>query len=100
MPTLLSLKERGYGEDKGIATLVIASSSIDDVLSISVFGVLMASIFSPGGKPTCIALVMQTQRSCYNFKAFFGANTFNLAGYIWGDNLDGTTTFSSQSTVK
>lgn len=52
VPTLLALKEKGYGEDKGISTLVIAASSIDDILSISVFGVLMTSIFTPGGDLT------------------------------------------------
>ena len=50
VPTLLSLKEKGYGEDKGIATLVIAASSIDDILSISVFGVIMSAIFNPGSE--------------------------------------------------
>ncbi|CAH1388389.1 unnamed protein product [Nezara viridula] len=47
IPSLLSLKEKGYGEDKGIATLVIAAASIDDILSISIFGVIMSSIFRP-----------------------------------------------------
>ncbi|CAL4065695.1 unnamed protein product, partial [Meganyctiphanes norvegica] len=40
VPCLLSLSERGYGVDKGIPTLVIAASSVDDVLAISGFGVL------------------------------------------------------------
>lgn len=50
VPTLLSLKERGYGEDKGIATLVIASSSIDDIFSISLFGIFQSLIFNSGGE--------------------------------------------------
>ncbi|KAF6214444.1 hypothetical protein GE061_009187 [Apolygus lucorum] len=48
VPTLISLKERGYGEDKGIATLVIAASAIDDVFSIVAFGVVLKMIFSAG----------------------------------------------------
>ncbi|BES88710.1 Hypothetical protein NTJ_01518 [Nesidiocoris tenuis] len=48
VPTLISLKERGYGEDKGIATLVIAASAIDDVFSIVAFGVVLKMIFTSG----------------------------------------------------
>ncbi|XP_014251823.1 sodium/hydrogen exchanger 9B2-like isoform X2 [Cimex lectularius] len=48
VPTLLNLKERGYGNDKGISTLVIAASSLDDIFSISIFGLLLSSIFSIG----------------------------------------------------
>lgn len=50
VPTLISLKERGYGEDKGIATLVIAASAIDDVFSIVAFGVVLKMIFTSGGR--------------------------------------------------
>ncbi|KAK9510603.1 hypothetical protein O3M35_005349 [Rhynocoris fuscipes] len=46
VPTLLSLKEQGYGEDKGIGTLVLAASSIDDICSISVFGIFFSALFS------------------------------------------------------
>ncbi|XP_071953429.1 sodium/hydrogen exchanger 9B2-like [Antedon mediterranea] len=48
VPTLLSLQDRGYGVTKGIPTLVIAAASCDDVLAISVFGVLLGSAFSTG----------------------------------------------------
>ncbi|XP_046674304.1 sodium/hydrogen exchanger 9B2-like isoform X2 [Homalodisca vitripennis] len=48
VPTLLKLKKEGYGEGKGISTLVIAASSIDDVLAISVFSICISIIFSTG----------------------------------------------------
>ncbi|XP_071453929.1 sodium/hydrogen exchanger 9B2-like isoform X2 [Hetaerina americana] len=48
VPSLLNLKEKGYGEDKGISTLVIAASSIDDIVAISAFGVVLGIIFSEG----------------------------------------------------
>ncbi|XP_054268154.1 sodium/hydrogen exchanger 9B2-like isoform X3 [Macrosteles quadrilineatus] len=48
VPTLLKLKKEGYGESKGISTLVIAASSIDDVLAISVFSICLSIIFSTG----------------------------------------------------
>ncbi|PSN56735.1 Sodium/hydrogen exchanger 9B2 [Blattella germanica] len=48
VPSLLGLQEKGYGEDKGISTLVIAASSIDDIAAISGFGVVLGIIFSQG----------------------------------------------------
>ncbi|XP_025095637.1 sodium/hydrogen exchanger 9B2-like isoform X1 [Pomacea canaliculata] len=48
VPSLLSLSERGYGIDKGIPTLVIAAASLDDVLAITGFGVLLGISFSTG----------------------------------------------------
>ena len=50
VPSLLSLSERGYGLDKGIPTLVIAAASVDDVLAITGFGVLVGITFSSGQK--------------------------------------------------
>ena len=48
VPCLLHLSEMGYGIAKGIPTLVIAASSIDDVLAISGFGVMLGISFSKG----------------------------------------------------
>uniref|UniRef100_A0A8D8SMU6 Sodium/hydrogen exchanger 9B1 n=1 Tax=Cacopsylla melanoneura TaxID=428564 RepID=A0A8D8SMU6_9HEMI len=48
VPTLLELKENGYGNDKSISTLVIAASSVDDIAAISMFGVLLGCLFSEG----------------------------------------------------
>ncbi|RZF34445.1 hypothetical protein LSTR_LSTR016318, partial [Laodelphax striatellus] len=48
VPVLLSLKERGFGEAKGISTLVIAASSIDDIAAISIFGICLGMLFSEG----------------------------------------------------
>lgn len=48
VPCMLALSQKGYGVEKGIPTLVIAASSIDDVLAISGFGVLMGITFAEG----------------------------------------------------
>lgn len=48
VPSLLGLSERGYGLDKGIPTLVIAAASVDDVLAITGFGVVLGITFSTG----------------------------------------------------
>ncbi|CAI6343142.1 unnamed protein product [Macrosiphum euphorbiae] len=47
VPNLLRLKHMGYGEN-GVNTLVIAASSLDDIVSISAFGVLSGIVFSTG----------------------------------------------------
>ncbi|KAF2354193.1 Cation/H+ exchanger [Trinorchestia longiramus] len=48
VPCLLQLSQKGYGVEKGIPTLVIAAASVDDVLAISGFGVLLGMTFSDG----------------------------------------------------
>jgi len=48
VPSLLLLDAQGYGVDKGIPTLVIAASSIDDVIAITGFGVVLGITFSTG----------------------------------------------------
>ena len=48
VPSLLNLSDRGYGLNKGIPTLVIAAASLDDVLAITGFGVMLGIAFSEG----------------------------------------------------
>jgi NhaP-type Na+/H+ or K+/H+ antiporter len=48
VPQLLVLQEKGYGVQQGIPTLVMAASSCDDVLAISLFGVFLGIAFSEG----------------------------------------------------
>ena len=48
VPSMLSLKERGYGLKKGIPTLVIAASSVDSVLALTGFSVILTVNFSTG----------------------------------------------------
>ena len=52
VPCLLSLQQRGLGVNKGVPTLVIAAASIDDVLAISCFTILLGVIFNPSGDLT------------------------------------------------
>jgi NhaP-type Na+/H+ or K+/H+ antiporter len=47
VPILLSHQERGFGVAKGIPTLVIAAASVDDVLAISGFTILLGITFKP-----------------------------------------------------
>ncbi|XP_007951845.1 sodium/hydrogen exchanger 9B1 [Orycteropus afer afer] len=48
VPSMLFLQEHGYGIEKGIPTLLIAASSLDDILAITGFNVCMSIVFSSG----------------------------------------------------
>ena len=40
VPSILKLKQAGFGVDKGIPSTLIAASSFDDILAITIFGIL------------------------------------------------------------
>ncbi|KAF4525946.1 hypothetical protein B566_EDAN000737 [Ephemera danica] len=77
VPALLGLKERGYGEDKGISTLVIAASSIDDIAAISAFGIFLGIIFAEGSLTRQIlqgpleVIIGLTYGLCYGFMLIY-----------------------------
>ena len=48
VPSLLNLQERKYGTKKGIPTLVIAAASVDDILAITGFTIMLSIAFSEG----------------------------------------------------
>ena len=48
IPALLNLQDHGFGTNKGIPSLLIASSTLDGVLTISLFSVLLAIFFTAG----------------------------------------------------
>lgn len=48
VPSLERLKNKGFGEAKGVNTLMLAASSLDDIVSISAVGILSGIIFSTG----------------------------------------------------
>ncbi|XP_023233238.1 sodium/hydrogen exchanger 9B2-like [Centruroides sculpturatus] len=48
VPSMLLLEEKGLGVNKGIPTLVIAAASVDDILAITGFGVVLGITFSTG----------------------------------------------------
>lgn len=58
VPSLLNLSDRGYGLNKGIPTLVIAAASIDDVIAITGFGVVLGIAFSSGKYISDIVLIL------------------------------------------
>jgi solute carrier family 9B (sodium/hydrogen exchanger), member 1/2 len=57
VPLLLALQEQGLGVAKGIPTLIIAASSVDDVLAISVFTITLGITFKPN--TNIVAVVFQ-----------------------------------------
>ena len=48
VPQLLTLQRKGFGVEQGIPTLVMAASSFDDVIAISLFGIFLGIAFSEG----------------------------------------------------
>ena len=49
VPTMISLQEQQLGTDKGIPTIIIAAASIDDVLAITGFSVMIGFVFNSSG---------------------------------------------------
>jgi NhaP-type Na+/H+ or K+/H+ antiporter len=49
VPSLLDLSNRGYGLAKGIPSLVLAATSLDDVISICAFGITSSLVFASEG---------------------------------------------------
>lgn len=45
---MLMLKENGYGVEKGIPTLLVAASSMDDIVAITGFNTFLSIVFSSG----------------------------------------------------
>ncbi|XP_074179034.1 sodium/hydrogen exchanger 9B1 isoform X5 [Rhinolophus sinicus] len=48
VPSMLVLQDNGYGIEKGIPTLLIAASSLDDILAITGFNTCFSIVFSTG----------------------------------------------------
>ena len=55
---LLSLQDRGYGVVKGIPSLVIAAASMDDVLAISCFTILLGITFQQTQSDTNMVMLL------------------------------------------
>ena len=49
IPSLLSLHEKGFGAEAGVATLVVTAASVDVVYGIAGFGVASSLLFVGGG---------------------------------------------------
>ncbi|XP_060663049.1 sodium/hydrogen exchanger 9B2-like [Drosophila nasuta] len=61
VPCLFRLRTKGYGVTKGIPTLVVAVSGVDDAISVAVFGIISTIMFTDRGQlylisqvPVCI----------------------------------------------
>ncbi|KAG1663788.1 Sodium/hydrogen exchanger 9B2 [Nymphon striatum] len=55
VPSMISIQEKGLGCAKGIPTLIIAAASVDDVLAISGFGIVLGITFTEGSLGWTIA---------------------------------------------
>ncbi|XP_064548895.1 sodium/hydrogen exchanger 9B2-like [Drosophila montana] len=57
VPCLFRLRTKGYGVAKGIPTLVVAVSGVDDAISVAIFGIISTIMFSDRGQLYLIAQV-------------------------------------------
>lgn len=48
LPIIMNLRKKKLGIDKGIPTLVLAASSMDDIVAITGFTITLSIIFSEG----------------------------------------------------
>jgi NhaP-type Na+/H+ or K+/H+ antiporter len=69
---LIRLRQKGYGVAKGIPTLIIAASGIDDAMSVAVFGIIHSIMFSSD------ALVFQIMQGPLSIVGGIGF------GILWG----------------
>ncbi|CAG9859027.1 unnamed protein product [Phyllotreta striolata] len=72
VPCLFRLRSKGYGVVKGIPTLIIAVASIDDALSVAIFGVIKGIIFNGSSV---------TQGTIFGSLSILGGV---VIGIIWG----------------
>ena len=53
VPSLLALRDAGYGTATGIPTLVVAAAALDDVLSLAGFGICLPFAVSSAARQVC-----------------------------------------------
>ncbi|KAM6148052.1 putative SLC9B1-like protein SLC9B1P1 [Erethizon dorsatum] len=80
VPSMLCLQEAGYGIEKGIPTVLIAASSMDDIVAITGFNTLLNLIFSKG------SLILELSLTSSLFSAALGYPQKTA----WGQTLTGT----------
>ncbi len=74
VPQMLHLKDKGFGKNREVPTLVLAGASIDDVFAITIFGIFLTA--GTGAHPNIIALLLQAPLSI-----FLGIGLGLLIGY-------------------
>ena len=57
VPSIMILQNKGYGVVKGIPSTLIAASSFDDIIAITVFGVMLQVTFDSESGASVGALV-------------------------------------------
>lgn len=61
VPQMLNLKEKGYGKNREVPTLVLAGASVDDVIAITIFGAFLST--SIGEKQNILKLILNIPAS-------------------------------------
>nr|XP_021532084.1 sodium/hydrogen exchanger 9B1 [Aotus nancymaae] len=95
VPSMLLLQENGYGIKKGIPTLLMAASSMDDILAITGFNTCLSIVFSTGKQEN-----MKVQKIITNVWDIFQPLLFGLVGAeVSVSSLESNTVGISVATV-
>ncbi len=78
VPSMLSLKEKGYGNNKEVPTLILAGSSIDDVFAITIFGAFLNMTLITGAKTNIAIEILKIPLSI-----IIGVGLGLLLGYLY-----------------
>lgn len=76
IPSMVKLKDEGYGMDKGIPVMNLASASIDDVISLTAFAVFLSYYISGGTSNITIEIIK------IPFSIIWGIGFGLILGYI------------------
>ena len=82
VPSVLMLQEAGYGVEKGIPTMILAASSLDDVLAICGFGVASGIAYSAEGAGNGGGILLSALSAPISIFGGFGVGL--AFGYVLG----------------
>lgn len=83
VPSLLNLQEKHYGTKKGIPTLVIAAASVDDIIAITGFTIMLSITLSEGSWIWSLAKGFLEPLAGF----IFGVTCGGILWYIPSDNI-------------
>eukprot|EP00938_MAST-03A_sp_MAST-3A-sp1_P004635 g4635.t1 len=91
VPSVLMLQEAGYGVEKGIPTMILAASSLDDVLAICGFGVASGIAYSAEGAGNGGGILLSALSAPISIFGGFGVGL--AFGYVLGHFIVSTSSF-------
>ena len=98
VPSVLTLQEAGYGVEKGIPTMILAASSLDDVLAICGFGVASGIAYSSEGAGNGGGILLSALSAPISIFGGFGVGL--ALGYVLGHFIVSTSSCTRGSAAQ